>query len=182
MDRGQATAATTSSGRMNRAVKLRGKNGPTRGRCGTRTRTDWLRIMIMDENTPVGQRIAYYRRRRGLTQQVLAGRAGCSTSWVSKLERGERTVEKIQDLLAIARVLNVEPGDLIGGLACRPTAENHSTRRKGSPRSAARCSRSTWATDRHLTPLSYAPTSSGQASAPAMGGRSLLRRTLTTGC
>ncbi|MGH8901459.1 MAG: helix-turn-helix domain-containing protein [Egibacteraceae bacterium] len=74
----------------------------------------------MDEDTPVGQRIAYWRRRRGLTQQVLAGRAGCSTSWVSKLERGERTVEKISDLLALARVLKVEPGDLIGGLELPP--------------------------------------------------------------
>ncbi|MGH8904271.1 MAG: helix-turn-helix domain-containing protein [Egibacteraceae bacterium] len=74
----------------------------------------------MDENAPVGERIAYWRRRRGLTQQVLAGRAGCSTSWVSKLERGERTVERIADLLALTRVLKVEPGELIGGFELPP--------------------------------------------------------------
>ncbi|MGH8904272.1 MAG: helix-turn-helix domain-containing protein [Egibacteraceae bacterium] len=76
--------------------------------------------MLMDEGTPVGERIAYWRRRRGLTQEVLAGRAGCSTSWVSKLERGERVVERIADLLALARVLKVEPGELIGGFELPP--------------------------------------------------------------
>lgn len=68
----------------------------------------------MDEDATVGQRIAYWRRRRGLTQQVLAGLVGRSVPWLSKIERGERTVEKITDLLAIARVLKVEPGDLMG--------------------------------------------------------------------
>ncbi|MGH8898252.1 MAG: helix-turn-helix domain-containing protein [Egibacteraceae bacterium] len=71
----------------------------------------------MDENTPVGQRIAYYRRRRGLTQQVLSGLVGRSVPWLSLIERGDRTVQAIADLLALARVLKVEPSDLIGGLS-----------------------------------------------------------------
>jgi transcriptional regulator with XRE-family HTH domain len=74
----------------------------------------------VDENTPVGQRIAYYRRRRGLTQQVLSGRVGRSVGWLSLIERGDRTVEAIADLLALARVLKVSPGDLIGGIELPP--------------------------------------------------------------
>ncbi|MGH8884968.1 MAG: helix-turn-helix domain-containing protein [Egibacteraceae bacterium] len=70
----------------------------------------------MDENAPVGERIAYYRHRRGLTQQVVSGLVGRSGGWLSLIERGDRTVEKIADLLALARVLKVEPSDLIGGL------------------------------------------------------------------
>ncbi|MGH8904046.1 MAG: helix-turn-helix domain-containing protein [Egibacteraceae bacterium] len=89
----------------------------------------------MDENAPLGERIAYWRRRRGLTQQVLAGRAGCSTSWVSKLERGERAVERIADLLAFARVSKVEPGVLIGGFERRPVGSSARGHR-GPPRGA----------------------------------------------
>ncbi|MGH8903300.1 MAG: helix-turn-helix domain-containing protein [Egibacteraceae bacterium] len=71
----------------------------------------------MDEDTPVGQRIAYWRRRRRLTQQVLSGRVGRSVPWLSRIERGQRTLERIADLLALARVLKVEPGDLLGRLS-----------------------------------------------------------------
>jgi transcriptional regulator with XRE-family HTH domain len=74
----------------------------------------------MDEHTSVGERIAYYRRRRGLTQEVLAGLVGRSVPWLSLIERGERTVEKIADLLTLARVLKVSPGDLIGGIELPP--------------------------------------------------------------
>ncbi|MGH8902693.1 MAG: helix-turn-helix domain-containing protein [Egibacteraceae bacterium] len=74
----------------------------------------------MDHETAVGERIAYYRRRRGLTQEVLSGRVGRSAVWLSKIERGERTLDKVSLLLALARVLEVEPGDLIGGLELPP--------------------------------------------------------------
>jgi transcriptional regulator with XRE-family HTH domain len=74
----------------------------------------------MDEHTSVGQRIAYYRRRRGLTQEVLAGLVGRSTVWLSRIERGERVLDKIADLLTLARVLKVEPADLIGKFSLPP--------------------------------------------------------------
>jgi transcriptional regulator with XRE-family HTH domain len=74
----------------------------------------------MDEHMSVGERIAYYRRRRGLTQEVLAGLVGRSVGWLSLIERGERTVEKIAHLLALANVLKVEPGDLIGEIEFPP--------------------------------------------------------------
>ncbi|MGH8884063.1 MAG: helix-turn-helix domain-containing protein [Egibacteraceae bacterium] len=76
--------------------------------------------MLHTPDAPVGQRIAHWRHRRGLTQQVLAGLVGRSVPWLSLIERGDRTVEKIADLLALANVLKVEPGDLIGGVELPP--------------------------------------------------------------
>jgi transcriptional regulator with XRE-family HTH domain len=38
----------------------------------------------------VGERIAIYRRRRGLSQVALANRIGRSEAWVSQVERGIR--------------------------------------------------------------------------------------------
>src|SRR5918998_1092678 len=74
----------------------------------------------MDEHLSVGERIAYWRRRRGLTQEVLAGLVGRSTVWLSRIERGERVLDKIADLLTLARVLKVEPADLIGKFSLPP--------------------------------------------------------------
>jgi transcriptional regulator with XRE-family HTH domain len=72
---------------------------------------------VNDEKMSVGQRIAYYRKQRGMHQVHLAGQVGRSVPWLSRIERGQRTVEKVADLLALARVLKVEPGDLIGGIS-----------------------------------------------------------------
>lgn len=74
----------------------------------------------MDELQGVGERIAYYRRRRGMTQKTLAGFVGRSKSWLAKIEQGDRTVEAIKDLLTLARVLKIEPGDLLGGIELPP--------------------------------------------------------------
>lgn len=52
----------------------------------------------------LGERIAFYRRRRGLTQAVLAGLVGRSEDWLSKVERGEApvTAGRSSPLLALA--------------------------------------------------------------------------------
>lgn len=62
----------------------------------------------------VGERIAFYRRRRGLTQRVLADLVGRSEDWVSKIERGERELRRLDVLAAVARALRVTVGDLLG--------------------------------------------------------------------
>ncbi|WP_428983209.1 helix-turn-helix transcriptional regulator [Phytohabitans maris] len=41
----------------------------------------------------VGERIAAYRRRRGLSQAALAGLVGRSELWLSQVERGIRSVD-----------------------------------------------------------------------------------------
>jgi transcriptional regulator with XRE-family HTH domain len=70
-------------------------------------------LRMLDEESPIGQRIAYWRKRRGKTQQVLAGLVGRSAVWLSKVERGERVMDSITMLLDLARVLKVEPWDLL---------------------------------------------------------------------
>lgn len=60
----------------------------------------------------VGQRIAAYRRRRGLSQAALAGLVGRSESWLSQVERGVRGVDRLSVLLDLARLLHVEVADL----------------------------------------------------------------------
>ena len=57
--------------------------------------------------TPVGELIAYYRRRRGLSQVKLAGLLGRSESWLSQVERGVRSIDRISVLTEVAGVLNV---------------------------------------------------------------------------
>lgn len=62
----------------------------------------------------VGERIAAYRRRRGLSQTALAGLVGRSESWLSQVERGIRSVDRLSVLLDLAKVLHVDVESLTG--------------------------------------------------------------------
>lgn len=62
----------------------------------------------------IGERVAFYRRRRGLAQATLAGLVGRSEDWLSKIERGEREIRRIDVLVEVARALRVTLGDLLG--------------------------------------------------------------------
>src|SRR5690606_14643091 len=57
---------------------------------------------------------AFYRTRRGLTQAVLANLVGRSEDWLSKIERGEREIRRLDILTELARALRITLGDLIG--------------------------------------------------------------------
>ena len=61
-----------------------------------------------------GERIVVYRRRRGLSQAALAGLVGRSESWLSQVERGIRSVDRLSVLLDLARILHVDVESLIG--------------------------------------------------------------------
>ncbi|GGM21623.1 helix-turn-helix domain-containing protein [Micromonospora yangpuensis] len=63
---------------------------------------------------PVGRRVAYWRARRRLSQQVFADRLGKSKSWVDKVERGVRALDKLSTLQAIATVLRIDTAILLG--------------------------------------------------------------------
>ncbi|TQM43382.1 helix-turn-helix domain-containing protein [Pseudonocardia cypriaca] len=63
---------------------------------------------------PIGRRIAFHRRRRGLSQAAVAGLVGRSESWLSQVERGLRTVDSYSVLRDLARVLRVDIGTLTG--------------------------------------------------------------------
>ena len=62
----------------------------------------------------IGERIAAYRKRRGLSQAALAGLVGRSESWLSQVERGIRSVDRMSVILDLSRVLHVEPDSLTG--------------------------------------------------------------------
>ncbi|MBW0101650.1 helix-turn-helix domain-containing protein [Pseudonocardia sp. KRD291] len=62
----------------------------------------------------IGERIAFYRQRRGYTQSQLAGLVGRSTDWLSKIERGERQIRRVDLLTELAGALRVSLGDLMG--------------------------------------------------------------------
>jgi transcriptional regulator with XRE-family HTH domain len=64
-------------------------------------------------DTP-GERIARARRRRGLSQAVLAGLVGRSESWLSQVERGRRGVDSHAVLTRMAAALRVEVEELTG--------------------------------------------------------------------
>jgi transcriptional regulator with XRE-family HTH domain len=62
----------------------------------------------------VGERIAIYRRRRGLSQVALANLIGRSEAWVSQVERGIRHVDRLSIIIRLAQVLRVTVEDLTG--------------------------------------------------------------------
>lgn len=67
----------------------------------------------MDPTTR-GQLIRRARRRRGLSQSVLAGLVGRSESWLSQVERGKREVDSHTVLTRMAEVLRMDLSDLTG--------------------------------------------------------------------
>lgn len=68
----------------------------------------------MADGDGIGRRITTYRRRRGLSQAALAGLIGRSESWLSQVERGVRSIDRLSVLLDLARVLHVEVAALTG--------------------------------------------------------------------
>ncbi|QSB06568.1 helix-turn-helix domain-containing protein [Natronoglycomyces albus] len=63
---------------------------------------------------PIGRRVAQWRQRRGMSQQVFADRIGKSKSWVDKVERGVRRLDKYSVICDIAQVLGVDTSQLMG--------------------------------------------------------------------
>jgi transcriptional regulator with XRE-family HTH domain len=63
-----------------------------------------------------GQFIARERHARGITQVVLAERAGLHRTGLSLIERDERS-PRLATLVALARALEVTPEDLVGSYA-----------------------------------------------------------------
>ena len=62
----------------------------------------------------IGDRSAAYRKRRGMSQDALAGLVGMSRSWLSPVERGIHTVDRLSTLTDLAAVLRVDVADLVG--------------------------------------------------------------------
>ncbi|MER7169494.1 helix-turn-helix domain-containing protein, partial [Micromonospora sp. NPDC000207] len=59
-------------------------------------------------------RVAQWRVRRRMSQQVFADRLGKSKSWVDKVERGVRALDRFSVIQEIGEVLRVDPLVLVG--------------------------------------------------------------------
>ncbi|MGH3326497.1 MAG: helix-turn-helix domain-containing protein [Streptomycetales bacterium] len=66
------------------------------------------------DHMSIGERVAFYRVRRGLTQSVLASLVGRSEDWLSQIERGQRQLRRTDVIIELAGALRITPGDLIG--------------------------------------------------------------------
>ncbi|MGH3792014.1 MAG: helix-turn-helix domain-containing protein, partial [Pseudonocardiaceae bacterium] len=58
--------------------------------------------MVLIEEATVGERVVFYRRRKGITQEVLAGLVGRSVEWLAQFERGARELDRLSTIVAIA--------------------------------------------------------------------------------
>jgi transcriptional regulator with XRE-family HTH domain len=70
--------------------------------------------VVAGDSVPIGRRVAYLRARRKLSQQSFADRLGKSKSWVDKVERGVRSLERLSTIREIATVLRVDAATLLG--------------------------------------------------------------------
>ncbi|GAB3154754.1 helix-turn-helix transcriptional regulator [Micromonospora sonneratiae] len=70
--------------------------------------------MTGEDELPIGRRVAHWRHRRNMTQQVFADRLGKSASWVEKIERGIRQLDRCSVLQNIADVLAIDVRMLTG--------------------------------------------------------------------
>ncbi|MFE9917763.1 helix-turn-helix domain-containing protein [Micromonospora sp. NPDC005553] len=69
---------------------------------------------MTNDDVPIGRRVARWRVRRSMTQQMLADRLRRSKSWVDKIERGARTLDRYSVIQEVAHVLRVDPEVLLG--------------------------------------------------------------------
>ena len=68
----------------------------------------------MTENLTVGERVAWYRRRRGMSQEVLAGLIGRTADWLQRAENNRIQLDRLSVIRSLAEMLDVSIGDLIG--------------------------------------------------------------------
>ncbi|WP_369185160.1 helix-turn-helix domain-containing protein [Streptomyces sp. Y1] len=67
----------------------------------------------MTETLSIGERVAWYRRRRGMPQEVLAGLVGRTADWLSKVENGRIELDRLSVIRALADALDIRLGDLL---------------------------------------------------------------------
>lgn len=61
----------------------------------------------------IGERVAWYRRRRGLSQEVLAGLVGRTADWLGKIENNRIELDRLSVIKALADRLDISLGDLL---------------------------------------------------------------------
>lgn len=64
--------------------------------------------------THLGERIRQYRQLRGLSLRACAELAGVTAGWLSRVERGERAIDRRSHIEAIAAALQISTAELLG--------------------------------------------------------------------
>lgn len=68
----------------------------------------------MTESLTIGERVAWYRRRRGMSQEALAGLVGRTADWLQKAENNRLELDRLSIIKALASALDVPLSDLLG--------------------------------------------------------------------
>lgn len=92
-------------------------------------------MLRLADTLSVGERIAWYRQRRGMSQEVLAGLVDRTADWLSKIENNRIDLDRLPVLRSLASALDVTVGDLIGERHCwagQPTVVARRYRRCGA--------------------------------------------------
>jgi transcriptional regulator with XRE-family HTH domain len=67
----------------------------------------------MAETMTIGERVAFYRRRRGMPQVVLAGLVARTEDWLSRVENNKIELDRLSVIRSLAEALDVSLGDLV---------------------------------------------------------------------
>lgn len=82
-----------------------------------------VRILTMEQGTAIGKRVSIARRRKRLSMNMLAMRAGTSHGYISQLEGGKIPSPGLERLARIAEVLEVPVSDLLGEVQYDPASQ-----------------------------------------------------------
>ena len=72
-------------------------------------------MLTLRELFTIGERVKYFRERRGLSQKGLGELVGRSENWVYKVEHGQIPIDKLSLIFDLTRVLRCTVEDLTGG-------------------------------------------------------------------
>ncbi|MEU4803076.1 helix-turn-helix transcriptional regulator [Actinosynnema sp. NPDC023587] len=78
---------------------------------------------VLDTPDHIGKRVRYWRLRRNLGRKQFADMIGRSTSWLDKIETGERDLARIPVIDLIAEALSVDPNVLTDAPAAARAAD-----------------------------------------------------------
>ncbi|GGP53316.1 helix-turn-helix domain-containing protein [Saccharothrix coeruleofusca] len=78
---------------------------------------------MVDASGEIGQRVRYWRLRRNLGRKQFADMIGRSTSWLDKVETGERNLARLPVIELVAEALMIDPSALTDAPAAARTAQ-----------------------------------------------------------
>ncbi|MGH3603181.1 MAG: helix-turn-helix domain-containing protein, partial [Pseudonocardiaceae bacterium] len=76
-----------------------------------------------DQAHAIGRRVRYWRLRRNLGRQRFADMVGRSTSWLDKVEKGERSLLRLPMLDRVAAALDIDVSVLTDSSAAQRAAD-----------------------------------------------------------